>query len=391
MDAPGPASSPIPMAAPILGPEERRLVLQCLDENWISSHGGFVEQLERRFAEYVGARRACAVSSGTAALSLALLAVRLQAGDEVIMPTLTYGATGNAVLLAGGVPRLVASDQAFWQMDPEDVARSVTARTRGIIAVHLYGHPVDMDALVMIARERGLWVIEDAAEAQGSEFRGRRVGTLGDIGCFSFYANKLVTTGEGGMCVTNDRLLGERLERCRNQGMCSSRRYWQEEVGMNCRMTNIQAALGVAQMEKADGFLAAKRSIAAQYSQALAWLVRRGGQLQAEADWARSSFWMYNVILPGDVDRGEVIRRMCAKGIDVRPFFYPLHMMPAYRSVSASERCLAVEDFALRGLTLPSGADLSVGDGARVVGALAEANDECAGATVKGRVPGASA
>jgi perosamine synthetase len=363
----------VKMANPIIGKEERELVLECLDEGWISSRGRFVKEFETAFARFADAGHAIAVSNGTAALSLAIMALGLAPGEEVIVPSITFGATANAVLLAGGTPRFVSSDPVYWQMDAEDVAGCVNDKTRGIIVVHLYGHPVDLDPIVRTAEAHGLWVVEDAAEAHGARYRGRRVGGLTDVGCFSFFANKIITTGEGGMCVTNDDALADAMRTCRDHGMSQARAYWHERVGSNYRMTNLQAALGIAQLTKIDEFIHRKREIASRYGELIGTAGDLRLEVSQEAPWASSVYWMSNVILPRGVDRELVMAALAGEGIESRPFFSPLHRMPAFESYPRSVRVAEVEGFSSRGISLPSGADLGDDDLERVVSALVTA------------------
>ena len=256
----------IPVAEPALGQEELDNVVAAMKSGWISSLGAFIPEFERDFAAFSGAAHGVAVANGTVALHLALLAAGIGPGDEVLMPSLTFVATASAARYCGGVPVFVDSDPATWQLDPAALEAAVTPRAKAVIAVHLYGHPCDMDAIRAIAARHGLTVIEDAAEAHGARYRGRPVGALGAIGCFSFYGNKIITTGEGGMCLTDDPAVAEHLRLLRDHGMDPKRPYWHDIVGYNYRMTNLQAAVGVAQVKKIGGFIAKKREMAAWYA-----------------------------------------------------------------------------------------------------------------------------
>jgi perosamine synthetase len=362
----------IPVFEPVLGEEELQNVTEAIRSGWISSLGAFIGEFERTFAEYCGARYGIAVANGTAALHLALAATGVGPGDEVIVPSLTFVATANAVRYCGATAVFAECDRATWNLDPADVAARVTGRTRAIVPVHLYGHPCDMDPIAEVARRHRLAIVEDAAEAHGAEYHGRRAGTLGTVGCFSFYGNKIITTGEGGMCVTDDALLAERLRMLRDHGMDPKRHYWHPIVGYNYRMTNLQAAVGVAQVKKLPGFVEAKRRIAGWYREKLAPLVRRGlVTLPPEAPWAKSVFWMYSVLIDEpSVSRDEVRARLREAGVDTRPFFEPIHTMPPYAS---GERLPIAEDLAARGLNLPSGVGLTRQDVGLVVDALADA------------------
>lgn len=362
----------IPVAEPVLGEEELANVVEAVRSGWISSLGSFIGQFEREFSAFCGARHGIAVANGTAAMHLALLGAGVGPGDEVLVPSLTFVATANAVRYCGAVPIFVDSERATWQMDPAALEARLTERTRAILPVHLYGHPCDMDPILELARRRGLVVVEDAAEAHGAEYRGRRVGALGAAGCFSFYGNKIITTGEGGMCVTNDAALAERLRLLRDHGMDPKRHYWHEIVGYNYRMTNLQAAVGVAQMKKIARFIDKKRQIAGWYAESLAPLARRGRiRLHPEAPWARSVYWMYSVLLEDSrLSLDEVRSRLSDRGVDSRPFFHPVHTLPPY---TRGERLPVAEDLAARGLNLPSGVGLERTQVERVAQALAQA------------------
>jgi perosamine synthetase len=262
----------IPVYRPDLSGNEARYVADCIESTWISSKGSYIAQFENQFARRVGVAEATAVCNGTVALHLAMLALGVGAGDEVIVPTLTYVASVNAVTYCGAVPVFVDALPGTWQIDPEDVRRRITPRTKAIMAVHLYGHACDMDALRTLATEYRLFLIEDCAEAIGSLYKGRHVGCLGDIATFSFFGNKTLTTGEGGMVVSNDPTLMERSRHFKGQGLAEHREYWHDVVGYNYRMTNLCAALGVAQMERLDAFLRRKRALAESYRAGLAGL-----------------------------------------------------------------------------------------------------------------------
>ena len=361
--------SRIPVAAPVLGDEELANVVEAVRSGWISSRGVFIGEFERQFAAFCGVRHGIAVTNGTTALHLSLLAAGVRPGDEVLVPTLTFVATANVVRYCGATPVFVDSDRATWQLDPGLLEAKVTERTRAIIPVHLYGHPCDMDPILELAGRRGLTVIEDAAEAHGARYRGRVVGGLGSVGCFSFYGNKLITTGEGGICLTDDGALAERLRLLRDHGMDPKRPYWHETIGFNYRMTNLQAAVGVAQVAKLTGFIARKREIAAWYREALEPLARLGRiSLHPTAPWAENVFWMYSVLLE-DVRTSldEVRSRLDDRGVDSRPFFHPMHTLPPY---ATGERLPVAEDLAARGLNLPSGVGLERDQIERVAKAL---------------------
>jgi perosamine synthetase len=359
----------IPVFAPWLSDNARRYVLDCLDTGWISSLGEYVGRFEREFARFCEARHGVATSNGTTALHLALVTLRVGAGDEVLVPDLTFVATANVVRQTGAVPVLVDAEPRTWTMDPEDARRKLTPRTRALIPVHLYGHPVDLEPLLALARAHGLWVVEDAAEAHGARYHGRRVGALGHLGAFSFYGNKIITTGEGGMLVTNDPALAERAAFLRDHAMDPRRRYYHPEVGFNYRMTNIQAAIGCAQLEQADAILHRRKAIAAAYEAGLAGLPGLTGP--PAAPWAENVYWMYSVLVEPAFgrDRDAVREGLRARGIDSRPFFVPLHEQPPHRSAAPFP---VATDLARRGINLPSGTGLGAEEIAAVCAALRE-------------------
>ncbi|MCX7901509.1 MAG: DegT/DnrJ/EryC1/StrS family aminotransferase, partial [Burkholderiaceae bacterium] len=280
---------------------------------------------------------------------LAMLALGIGAGDEVIVPTLTYVASVNAVTYTGALPVFVDSQPDTWQIDPDDVRRRLTPRTKAIMAVHLYGHPCDMDALRAIAREHRVFLIEDCAEAIGSYYKGRHVGSFGDIATFSFFGNKTITTGEGGMVVSNDPTLMQRARHLKGQGLAAHREYWHDVVGYNYRMTNVCAAIGVAQLERLEDFLARKRALAAAYRDGLAGLPLR---VHGEHADVQHSYWMVSILLDDAADRDPLRAWLSARGIETRPVFYPVHTMPIYSS--RFQRHPVAEDIARRGINLPS-------------------------------------
>lgn len=346
----------IPVAEPDLTGNELEYVSRCVRSGWVSSAGEFVTRFESQFAEFCGARQSVATSNGTVAIHLALAALGVQPDDEVIVPSLTFVASANAVRYANARPVFVDCDPQTWTLSPADVARKITRRTRAILVVHLYGHPADMDPIRELAAQHGLWVLEDAAEAHGAEYRGRKVGNLGTAGLFSFYGNKTITTGEGGALVTDDANLARRAAFLRDHAMSPERRYYHSEIGFNYRLTNLQAAIGVAQLERIETFLEAKRRNAQQYASLLSGVP--GLELAPQAAWARSSYWMYSVLVNDDfaLTRDELAVHLREQGIDTRPFFLPMHTLPAY----ASQESLPVaERLSKQGLNLPSSTTLT--------------------------------
>jgi len=346
----------IPVSEVNLGPLERKYVLDCLESGWVSSIGQYLARFEEGFSRYCGVRYGVATSNGTTALHLALVTLGIGRGDEVIVPTFTFVATANAVAYTGATPVFVDSDAETWNLDPSRIEAALTPRTKAILPVHVYGHPVDMDPLLDIARRHNLYVVEDGAEAHGAEYKGRRVGSLGHLACFSFYGNKIITTGEGGMLVTDDAAWAERAAWLRDHAMDKDKRYWHPTIGYNYRLTNLQAALGVAQLERLDEFVAIKRRSAALYRQYLADVP--GLTLSPEKAWARSVFWMYSILVDAPrygMDRDQLAAWLRQNGVDSRPFFHPLHTLPPYRS---DGQFPVAESLSARGLNLPSATTL---------------------------------
>lgn len=367
----------IPVAAPMLVGNEKEYVMDCLDSTWISSSGKYIGLFENAFAEFCGVRHAVSCSNGTTALHLALIALGVEPGDEVIVPTLTFIATANAVTYCGGRPVFVDSDPETWNIDPAKIEAKITPRTKGIIAVHLAGHPAEMDSIMSIARRHNLFVLEDAAQAHGAEHRGARAGSLGDMATFSFFGNKIITTGEGGMVVTNDDAKAERMRLLKSHGMDPSRRYWHPVIGYNYRMTNIAAAIGLAQIEKVDLQLERRREVVSWYCEYLKDV--EGISWQAEKDWARHVWWMFTAVLDQSVKmtRDEVIAYFHERNIETRPVVYPLHILPPYAESSGGESLPVAEHIASRGINLPTWAGLTREDVREVCDTLLE----CVGQT----------
>jgi len=351
----------IPVAHPVFAGNEKKYVNECLDTVWISSAGKFIQLFEETFAKFCSVKHAIATNNGTTALHAALLALGVDPGDEVLVPTLTYVATANTVVYCGARPIFVDSEPRTMNLDPNRIEERITERTKGIIVVHLYGHPANMDPILEIARRRSLFVLEDAAEAHGALYRGRMVGSLGDAATFSFFGNKIITTGEGGMIVTQDAALDKQMRLLRGQGMDPKRRYWFPMVGYNYRMTNIQAAIGLAQMEQVDFHLAKRRTVAEWYQRHLSPL-KEFLTLPVEESWARHAFWIYTVLLKGNtrVSRDGFMESLLEAGIETRPVFYPMHVMPPYREPDGTYP--VAEDLARRGVNLPTHGELTEED-----------------------------
>jgi perosamine synthetase len=352
----------IPVNEPLLDGNEKRYLNECIDTGWISSEGPFVERFEREFAARVGRRHAVAVCNGSAALDAAVEALRIGPGDEVILPSFTIVSCAAAVVRAGATPVVVDSDALTWNMVPAQVEAKVTPRTKAIMVVHLYGLPCDMGAIEAIAARHGLAIIEDAAEMHGQAWRGRPCGSFGAISTFSFYPNKHVTTGEGGMLVMDDDALAERCRKLRNLYFAPPRRFVHEELGWNLRMTNLQAALGCAQLERLDAFVARKRAMGRRYTERLQGVP--GLQLPlARNDDADSIYWVYGLVLDDSVpfDAAEAMRRLAARGIGCRPFFWPMHEQPVFRRMGLfeGESLPVAERLGRRGFYVPSGLALT--------------------------------
>src|ERR1700722_11975796 len=352
----------IPISKPYIGARERELVLDALDSGWVSSIGKYIDEFEENFARYCGTEYAIAVSNGTTGLHLALAALGLNPGDEVIIPDLTFVATANAVAYTGATPVLAAIDADTLCMDPASVKSLISARTKAIIPVHLYGHPADMDALTEIGDTHGVAIIEDAAEAHGAEYKGRRVGGLGKCGVFSFYGNKLITTGEGGMLTTNDREFYQRARRLRDHAMSPQRRYFHEERGFNYRITNLQAALGVAQLERIDEFLDRRAEIMSWYAREIA--TTEPVRLNRVKNWAKSAFWMICLEVDwfDEARRDAFMQALKARGIDSRPYFCTMSSMPMYKQTSKPVSARKAQI----GLNLPSYFELTKGEVQRI-------------------------
>jgi perosamine synthetase len=360
----------IPVAEPSLSEKELEYVTDCLKSGWISSLGKYVPLFEQKFSQYCGVKYGIATSNGTTALHLALVTLGIGPGDEVIVPTLTFIATANAVTYTGARPVFVDAEPVTWNLDPAKIAEKITPHTRAIIPVHLYGHPANMDAIREIAHSYGLFVIEDAAEAHGAEYKGQKVGSLGDIACFSFSGNKIITTGEGGALLSNNHYWVERARLLRDHAMSRDRRYWHTEVGYNYHLTNVQAAIGVAQLERIDEFIARKRANARMYNSLLEKVA--GLTLPPEEPWAKSVYCMYSILLEDSygISRDQLMLRLRKAGIDSRPFFHPMHTLPPYKS---HDRLPVAESLAAKGINLPSAVKLSADEISRVAGIVAEA------------------
>lgn len=367
----------IPVAQPIIAKNAKKYVSECLTSGWVSSQGEYVAKFEDAFARFIGVKYAVATSSGTSALHLALAALNIGKGDEVIIPALTMIAAALPVIYQGATPVLVDSEPDTGNIDVTKIEEKITKRTRVIIAVHLHGHPVDMEPLLKLAKKYRLAVVEDAAEAHGAGIRIKnnesrsmkqgwvKVGSLGDIGCFSFYGNKIITTGEGGMAVTNHKKLAERMRSLQNLARTPGKHFLHQEIGFTYRMSALQAALGLAQLEEVNRFIEKKREIAALYNKLLS---QSEGliTLPLEKAYARSIHWQYGILLNKEskLHRDKLAKYLAKRDIETRTFFVPLHEQPAFEKLGffRGEKYPVAEDLSTRGICLPSGLAISKKD-----------------------------
>lgn len=348
----------IPVNTPILDGNEKKYLIECIDTGWISSEGPFVDRFETDLARYVGRKHGVSCCNGSAALDMAVQALDIGPGDEVLMPTFTIISPAASVVRQGAKPVLVDSDPHTWQMNVSQLESKITERTKAIIAVHIYGFPADMDPLMKLANAHSLRVIEDAAEMHGQTYNGRQCGSFGDISTFSFYPNKHVTTGEGGMTLTDDDELAERLRSLRNLCFLPNRRFVHEEIGWNYRMTNLQAALGVAQMEQLNEIVLRKRALGRRYNE----LLRDCPYIEfppESLDYADNIYWIYGLILKDDYpgDAQWVMKQLSAEKIGTRPFFFPMHQQPVFKKMGwfVGESYPVAERMSERGFYIPCG------------------------------------
>lgn len=355
----------IPVSEPAIVGNEWKYLKECVDTKWVSSEGEFVKNFEKEFAKYCGVKYALAISNGTHALHLVLLSHGIKTGDEVIVPDLTFIATANAVYYIGAKPVCCDINRETWNIDVEKIESLVTEKTKAIIPVHLYGLPCEMDEINEIAQKHGLIVVEDSAEAAGAEYKGKKAGNLGNSAIFSFYGNKIITTGEGGMITTNDAKIAERAAFLRNHAMSKERHYFHTELGYNYRMTNLQAAFGLAQLEGLDKFVGERIRIARLYSEMLAGV--DGITLPAERPYSKHIFWTYSVLIEDEfgISSFELQERLRDKGIETRPFFAPISKMPFYQKFDFN--CPVCYDVSKRGISLPTFSGLTEKQIERVV------------------------
>ena len=366
----------IPVNIPLLDGNERKYLLECIDTGWISSEGPFIVEFEKRMAELVGRRHAIAVSNGTAAIDVAVEALGIGNGDEVIMPTFTIISCAAQIVRNGAIPVLVDSDPLTWNMDVNQIEEKITPKTKAIMAVHIYGLPVDMDPLLKLADKYGLKVIEDAAEAHGQTYKNKPCGSFGDISTFSFYPNKHITTGEGGMVLTDDDELAETLRSLRNLCFNPKQRFIHERLGWNLRMTNLQAALGLAQIERLPYFIQRKKEMGLVYKQNLSCLMNKVQLPLAETLYAKNEYWVYGLLLSDSMltSGRDAIKKLEGYGIGCRPFFYPMHQQPVFRGMGLfnGQSFPVAENLYQKGFYIPSGLGLSKDQIDRVSNAVIE-------------------
>ena len=355
-------SSFVPVNVPLVDGNEKKYLDECISSGWISSEGPFVKQFEAQFATLVQRKYAIAVSSGTAALDVAVEALGIGPGDEVILPAFTIISCINQIIRSGAKPVLVDSDPLTWNMDPNQIAGKITERTKAIMIVHIFGLPVDMDPIINIATKHNIKIIEDAAEMHGQSYKNKPCGSFGDISTFSFYPNKHITTGEGGMIVTNDEQLADDCRSLRNLCFQAQERFVHKRLGWNYRMTNVQAALGLAQLERLDEFVERKRRMGVKYTKMLRGL--KNVQLPlSKMNYANNIYWVFGLVLNDSIkfDAKEAIKQLRENDIDCRPFFYPMHQQPVLIKMGffQSESYPVAERLSKRGLYIPSGMALT--------------------------------
>ena len=350
----------IPLCVPEIRGNEWKYIKECLDTNWVSSAGSFVDRFEKEFSRHLNAKKAITTSNGTTALFLALKVLGIGEGDEVIVPSLTFIAPVNTIRYVGAEPVFVDVSRGTYVMDVDKVEELITPKTKAILPVHLYGHPVDMGKLLEIAKKYNLYIIEDATESLGALYKDKHVGTIGDIGCFSFNGNKLITTGAGGMLVTNNEELGDKGKFLSIQAKITNenKSFYHPEIGYNFRMPNILAAMGCAQLEKLDEYIKIKRENAAYYNELLKDI--KGITLPVEKEWAKNVYWLYSIVIEDEygVSRDDLIKILATNKIESRPFFMPIHKMPPYRNCRTGDLSVT-EELSRKGLNLPSSVGLS--------------------------------
>jgi len=350
----------IPVCIPFIGEKELEYVVDCIRTNWISSKGKYVEEFERKFAEYCGCKYGVSTTSGTSALHLALASLSIGKDDEVIVPAFTMISSVFAVVYCGAKPVLVDAEPETWNMDVNKIEEKITDKTKAIMPVHIYGHPCDMDPILKIAAEHDLYVVEDAAEVHGAEYKGKKTGGIGDVGCFSFYGNKIITTGEGGMIITNNEEIAEKANSLKDLAFSKERRFLHTDLGFNYRMTNIQAAIGLAQFERIDELAERRRKNAHWYNEYLDDV--EGIRLPVEKKWAKNVYWMYSILIEDEfgMSRDNLMKKLEEKGIETRTFFIPMHQQLVFQKMGMfkGDSYPVAEELSRKGMYLPSGSGL---------------------------------
>jgi perosamine synthetase len=362
-------NQPVPVNTPLLSGNELKYLTECIETGWISSEGPFITKFEEQFSDYIGTKYGIAVSNGSAALDIAVAALQLQKGDEVIMPAFTIISPALAIIRAGAIPVLIDSDPLTWNMDVNEIEKKITPKTKAIVVVHIYGLPVDMDVVWEVATKHNLIIIEDAAEMHGQSYKGKMCGTLGDIGIFSFYPNKHITTGEGGMIMTDNTALAERCKKLRNLAFePNGRRFIHYELGWNYRMTNLQAAMGVAQLEKIEDHVNKKRWIGKLYNEGLRNLPNFNLPLP-KTDYAENIYWVYGLVAETQELADETVKKLTANKIGTRPFFWCMHEQPVFQNMGLfqDEHYPIAEKLARNGFYIPSGLGLTEKDIRQVI------------------------
>ncbi|MGA2670064.1 MAG: DegT/DnrJ/EryC1/StrS family aminotransferase [Dehalococcoidia bacterium] len=364
----------IRVCEPLIGERELQYIANCIQTNWISSKGKYIDEFEQKFSSYCGCKYGITTTSCTTALHLASVALGIGKGDEVIVPTFTMSASLFPIVYTGAKPVLVDSDPVTWNIDVTKIEEKITKNTRAIMPVHMYGHPCNMDPIMEIALKYNLFVVEDAAEVHGAEYKGKKAGGIGDAGCFSFYANKIITTGEGGMVVTNNAQLADKVRRLEDLAHSPQKRFLHTDIGFNYRMTNIQAGMGLAQLERIDEFVEMRRQNARFYNSYLGALP--GITLPSEAEWAKNVYWMYAIVIRDEfgLSRDDLRKELEKKGIETRDFFIPMHVQPCFRNMGlfVGETYPVAEELGRRGLFLPSSTGLTLEEKAYICQSVKE-------------------
>lgn len=351
----------IPVCEPYIAGKELEYVSDCITSNWISSQGKYINEFEKGFAQFCGTEHGITTTSGTTALHLALVSLGIGENDEVIVPAFTMAASIFAIIYTGAKPVLVDCETRTWNIDVHQIEKKINKRTKAIMPVHIYGHPCDMDPIIDIARKHNLYIVEDAAEAHGADYKGRRIGSIGDANCFSFYANKIITTGEGGMIVTNNKELAEKARRLKDQAFSPAKRFLHTNIGFNYRMTNLQAAIGLAQLEIIDDLIQRRINNAHLYNSLLDNV--EGVTLPVQEKWVKNVYWMYSIMIEKKfgISRDDLAVKLKQKGVDTRAFFIPMHQQPAFLNLGLfkGERYPNSEAISEKGMYLPSGSGLT--------------------------------